>query len=212
MTEEFLAVFKIIGWKRIEEGGHRVPTGELVRQMRADPAALEWERSFVEHILTTVERAAGEALLRLLFSTTCYLSNLLEGPVPVLLPRGDVQALHAADRDEHGAALSLARSLKHLVRTQAAALQQPHDERLVAKLEELVSRVAAGGVPSDRRYMSTEQIAAWLGLVPKTVRRLFNEKKLIGKKVGNEWRATREQIEDSPYMQRGRRRGRASVE
>ena len=103
MTEEFLAVFKIIGWKGIEEGGHRVPTEELIRQMRADPAALEWERSFLEHILTMAERPAGETLLRLLFSTTCYLSNLLEGPVPVLLPRGNVQALHTADDDGHGA-------------------------------------------------------------------------------------------------------------
>ena len=30
--------------------------------------------------------------------------------------------------------------------------------------------------------------------------------------IGNEWRATREQLEDSPYMKRGRRRGRVAVE
>lgn len=132
--------------------------------------------------------------------------------MPVLLPRGDVNALDATGEDGHGAALAIARSLKYLVRTQTAELHQPRDEQLLARIEETVARVGAAGVPSNKRYMNTEQIGKLLDLAPKTVRQLFNEKKLVGRKVGNEWRTTRDQLENSPYLRRRRRKADAALE
>lgn len=212
MTEEFLTIYRLIGLKEIEEDGGRISAEEFSRRLRDDPELLEDRRSFVEMLLTTTNRKDGEALLRLLFSTTCYMSNLLDGPVAVLLPRSDVNALVAAGEEGFGTAMSVARSLKLLARAEIAGVQAPRDEALLAQLEEIVARVGSIGVPSNQRYMNTEQIGKLLDLAPKTVRRLFNEKKLFGRKVGNEWRATREQLENSPYLRKRRRKADAALE
>jgi hypothetical protein len=212
MNEEFFTILKVLGWTGYEDGPKVVSPYELVRHLSADPDRLDFQRSFIEHRLAHLNRPMGEALLRLLFSTTSYLSDVLGGPVPVMMPRDDVNALLGAGDGSDGAAAALVRSLKKLVRTQAEEILQPQDAQLVAQLEEIVAKVGSSGVPTRQMYMNSEQIGKLLGLAAKTVRRLFNEGKLIGKKVGNEWRATREQVEDSPYMKRGRRRGRAAVE
>lgn len=212
MNEEFFTILKVLGWTGYEDGPRVMSPYELVRELSADPDRLDFLRSFIEFRLAHVDRSKGEALLRLLFSTTSYLSDVLGGPVPVMMPRDDVNALLGAGDGTDGAAVALARSLKKLVRTQALEVLQPQDAQLVAQLEEIVAKVGSNGVPSRQKYMNSEQIGKFLGLAPKTVRRLFNERKLIGKKVGNEWRATQEQVEDSPYMKRGRRRDRAAME
>jgi hypothetical protein len=212
MNDEFLTAYKLVGWKGIEDDGRRVPTEEVIRQLRADPESLAYRRAIFELVLTTDNRRDAEALLRLLFSTVCYVSNLLDGPVPVLLSRDDVNALNASGEDEHGAALVVARSIKRLVRTQAAELHHPRDEELLARIEEAVARVGSASVPGNKRYMNTSQVGEWLGLATKTVRCLFNQGKLIGKKVGNEWRATREQLEESPYLRKRRRKADAALE
>lgn len=212
MNEEFFTILKILGWTAVEDGPAAVSPHELIRELSSDPDRLDFQRSFIEHRLANLDRPMGEALLRLLFSTTNYLSNVLGGPVPVMMPREDVNALLGVGDDSDTATAALARSFKKLVRTQAEEILQPQDTQLVAHLERIVAMIGTNGVPSRQRYMDSAQIAKLLNLAPKTVRRLFNEGKLIGKKVGNEWRATREQIEDSPYMKSRRRRDRAALE
>lgn len=204
----FLLVYMLLGANRRTNGELR-PT---VIDLLDDPTALAAERAWFEPWLRTEGARSVEFVRQMLLGTLCYLSDLDGGPIPVPLPRGDFTELAADGRDDNNAALAVARSLQRFVRSQAAAAQQPRDEQLMERLEEIVARVGGNGVPRNQRYMNTEQIAKWLGLAVKTVRRLFTEGKLIGRKIGNEWRATREQLEESPYLRKRRRRGDAALE
>lgn len=213
MTDEFLVVFKLLGVREVDESGRRVPSDEVIRQLRADPEELEEVRGLWEQILKSHARSAAEKLLRLLLSTSSYLSNLIDGPVPVLLPRKDVDLLGSVNGDGDGSALVFAKSLQRLVRTQTTELQRPHDEQLLAKIEDMIARVGAGAVPADKRHLTSEQVAARLGLAPKTVRKLFNQGKLIGRKLaGGEWRTTQDDLDNSPYLRERNGRGRAKME
>lgn len=204
----FLLVYLLLG-------GNRRNTGELrptIVDLAENPAVLAAERAWFEPWLRTEGTRSVEFVRQMLLGTLRYLSDLEGGPILVLLPRGELLELAAAGRDGDNAALAVARSLQRFVRSQAVAAQQPRDEQFMERLEEIVARVGGGGMPRNQRYMNTEQIAKWLGLAIKTVRRLFTEGKLIGRKVGNEWRATREQLEESPYLRHRRRRGDAALE
>jgi hypothetical protein len=196
-------------------GANRHTHGELrptVIDLLDDPAALAGERASLEPWLRTEGARSVEFVRQMLLGTLCYLSDLDGGPIPVPLPRGNFMELAADGRDDNNAALAVARSLQRFVRSQAAAVQQSRDEQFMERLEEIVARVGGNGVPRNQRYMTAEQIASWLGLAVKTVRRLFTEGKRIGRKIGNEWRATREQLEESPYLRKRRRRGDAALE
>ena len=212
MTDEFLVVVKLLGLREIDDDGRRVATDEVIRRLRADPDELEDTKGVWEQFLRTHGRAAAEKLHRLLYSTCCYLGNLLGGPVPVLLPRQDVDLLAGANGDGHAPALAIAKSLQRLVRAQVAGLQQPRDEQLLSKIEDMMARVGTNPVPANKRHMGTDRVAALLGVAPKTVRKWFKQGKLIGRKLaGGEWRTTQQDLERSPYWQKSRR-GNASLE
>jgi excisionase family DNA binding protein len=204
----FLFVYLLLGVNRRTNGELRPTVVDLVE----NPAALAAERAWFEPWLRTEGARSVEFIRQMLLGTLRYLSGLDGGPIPVPLPRGELLELAAAGQAGDNAALAVARSLQRFVRSQAAAAQQPRDEQFMDRLEEIVARVGGGGMPRNQRYMNTEQIAKWLGLAVKTVRRLFTEGKLVGRKVGNEWRATREQLEQSPYLRQRRRRGDAALE
>lgn len=204
----FLLVYLMLGAYRRPDGQPAVNVAELIE----NDAALAAERAWFEPWLRAEGLRSVEFLRQVMLGTLRYLSNRDGGPIAVLLPRDEVLQLAGSGPGADSAALAVARSLQRFVRSQAAAVQQPHDERFFAQLEEVVARVGGNGMPRNQRYMSTDQIAKWLGLAPKTVRRLFTERKLTGRKVGNEWRATREQLEESPYLRQRRRRGDAALE
>jgi len=213
MTDEFLVVFKLLGLREIDDDGRRVPNSEVIRRLRADPDELEDTRGVWEQILKTHGRDAAEKLLRLLLSTCSYLSNLLGGPVPVLLPRQDVDLLVRANGDSHAPALAIAKSLQRLVRAQVAELEQPRDEQLLSKIEDMMARVGTNPVPANKRHMGTDRVAGMLGVAPKTVRKWFKQGKLIGKKLaGGEWRTTQADLDASPYLQQKNRRNCAPLE
>lgn len=213
MTDEFLVVFKLLGLRGIDDEGRRVPTDEVIRRLRADPDELEDTKGVWEQFLRTHGRAATEKLHRLVFSTSCYLGNLLGGPVPVLLPRQDVDLLVHANGDDCAPALAMAKSLQRLVRGQVAELQQPRDEQLLSKIEDMMARVGTNPVPANKRHMGTDRVASLLGVAPKTVRKWFKQGKLIGKKfAGGEWRTTQADLDASPYLQQKNRRNCAPLE
>jgi excisionase family DNA binding protein len=184
----------------------------MVGRMRADPELCEDRKSLLECHLQTYGRDAAEALIRLFHSTLVYLSGLIDGPVPVLLPREDVESLTAAPRQK-GPAVTLARSIERLVRDQTTELLQPRDDQLLAKLEDLLARHGADAVPLNGRFLNTAQMAKRLGMAPKTVRKLCSQGQIKAKKLaGGEWRTTQEDLDDSPYLKRKNRRGNAPVE
>lgn len=212
MTDQFIVLARVLGLKSIEENRCRVPLDKVVRAERTEPDEAESMRTFWEHILATQERTMAEQAFTVLFDTACYVSNIIGGPVPVLLPRGDVESMNLASESGRGAALAIARSIERLVEAQSAALEQPRQERLLAKIEDVVARCGANAVPSDQRQLSTDQIAARLNLAPKTVRKLCNQGKIIARKLaGGEWRTTQQDLERSPYWQKSRR-SNASLE
>ncbi|MEW6252956.1 MAG: helix-turn-helix domain-containing protein [Planctomycetota bacterium] len=207
MDEDFLLVYRLLGLKRFEEDRTRTPTVQVIRELRADPEALEREKSFWEHLFRTDERPAGELLLRALMSAATYLSEVLQGPVPVLLGREDVQALRDG-AGQPGAAAG--RLLQRMVNSAAERAQADRNERLMEKIDELFAGRGAGAGP---RFLDTDQVAARVGLSAKTVRRLFVQGQLIGRKVGgNQWRTTPDDLERSPYMAQVRRTKRAALE
>lgn len=209
MDALFLFVYGLLGGNRRANGEPRPTLLELLD----NPAALASERARFEPWLRSEGRRSVQLVREFLLGALRYLSDLDSGPIAVPLPRDQVLELAADGPGADGAVRAVARSLQRFVRAQAVTAQRTNDDQLIERLEEIVARVGGGGMPRNQRYMSTVQIAKWLGLAPKTVRNLFAAGKLIGRKVGNEWRATREQLEESPYLrQRRRRRGDAALE
>lgn len=212
MNEEFLTVYKVLGieWAEFDEPAISAP--DMVRKFRSNPELLERQRSFWEHILTTINRKTAEDLVRVLFNATCYVSNLIGGPLPVLLPRNKALLLARTNANLQGSAMTIARSIRSLVCEQSVQFQAPREEQLLARIEETVGRAAFQAVPANGRYLSTAQIAAQLSLAPKTVRRLCNQGQIIAKKLaGGEWRTTQADLDRSPYLQK-RGKGRAPLE
>jgi excisionase family DNA binding protein len=208
MDGEFAFVYLLLGGG-FRHGGPRDVFDSLC-DLRANDGAMAAERAAFEDWLRAGGNSAACGLLDLLFHVNAYLSRVISGPVPVLLSRAELNTLVASGEHAGGATLGFARSLQRLLQS-APTPARPNDE-FFGRIEEMLARTGGAGVPKNQRYMSTEQIAQWLGLATKTVRRLFTEGKLIGRKVGNEWRATREQLEESPYLRKRRRRGDAAVE
>jgi hypothetical protein len=209
MDEPFYFIFRLMGIAGDGRDGKPASTAELIQQMREDPEFRLLERSFWENYLRTRARTGAEALLYLLFFSTAHLSEVLGGPVPVLLPRTDVNTLRESESDAASAALALAHAMQRLVRHESAAVQAPREEQMLARIEGMIAKVGQNGVPTHARHLDTDQVARRLGVATKTVRRLFGNGQLIGRKLaGGEWRTTEADLTRSPYLQ-GRRRHRA---
>jgi hypothetical protein len=212
MNGEFLLMWFFLGGYRPNENGVYPPVQDVLGPLLGNPDALTNVRRTAEAEWLGDRRQEAEGVMRLLFSTCCYAAHLLGGPQPVLLPREDLDALNARGATGDAADLVLARSLRRVVREQTAKVQDQRDEEFIARVEEMLARTTSGRVSPNKRYMNTDEIGEWMGLAQKTVRRLFNEGKLVGRKVGNEWRATREQLEGSPYLRKRRREADAALE
>jgi len=207
MTDEFLTVFRIL---RINGDGPNDLFGtneELIEGMREDEEALREEQSFVEHVLRHANRPVAEHLLRLLHSTTRYVSNLIDADVPILISREDVRAAAGLAGTQDTDALRLGRALHRAVERHVADQADRQEEHLLAKIESLFTASAAKFIPPPDRYLDTGAIAIRLQLAPKTVRRLCNQGKIdADKTAGREWRTTAERLRNSPYLTRNRGR------
>jgi len=212
MTEEFLNVYRLLGLAGTDEDGNPLTSHESIQRMRDDPECLELERSLWEHILTTRGRQTAEQLVRLLLTTTNYVSGLIGGPIAVMLPREDVAGIATADRPSNAAAVVFARPAPRCIQPQVAEQAGRRDEDLLAKVGELLT-AKAEVVPVNGRYLDTKQIGARIGLATKTVRRLCRDGLIDATRTaGGEWRTTAERLEKSRYLRKGRKGGRGNAE
>lgn len=214
MDEAFLAVARLLCISGESESGRSIPTDEFITILRDDPQSLEHCRAYYERFLTTANRSLARDLLQLLHATTAYVSRLLGGPVPVLVPRENLPLVSAAAGEaDMAAATVIARSFRQLVQLEAAKDRDKRDQNLLAKIEEAVSNAGLNVAPSNGRYLNTEQVGRILNLAPKTVRKLFNQGQLVGRKLkGGEWRTTQADLDRSAYLQAKNGRARAKVE
>lgn len=214
MHGEFTLAWLLLGGRSPGGEGDQRPSSERLRELLADPEAMADLRQRVEADWAGPRKAQAETLAHLLWSTSCLLYRVTGGPIPVLLNRAELDQAAAATDDEmdDSAALALGKAMQRTMREQMEDLQNGRNAELLSQMEEMLERFQPGPVAPNQRYLSTKAVATMLGLSSKTVRRLFNKGQLVGKKTGNEWRATRAQIEDSPYLKGGRRRRRATLE
>ena len=110
MRDEFIIVCRILQLHGADPWGAYRTNEELSHALESDPDLALWYRSHWEAHARGPGRQTAEQLVRLLHSTAAYVSNLIAGPVPVLLPRAEVRTLHESNGDGRGAALALGRA------------------------------------------------------------------------------------------------------
>jgi hypothetical protein len=209
MEKEFLTVRSVLDL--ILDGGKDdlLTDYQTILRSRGDPNLLERERCELEQALKKVLRPQAEDAFRILFSATSYLSNLIAGPVPVLVSREEMHDMAASGHSGDGAAFAIARSLERLVRSRVTEQVAQRDDKLVERIQKVVGSSSPSPLPMNGRYLNTEQIGERLSLAPKTVRRLCNEGEIDADKTsGGEWRTTIDRLEKSPYLNNGRKGGR----
>jgi hypothetical protein len=211
MTEEFLTVFRLLGTNGIDPDGADRTNADAIAQMRNDPGLLAERRCSFECRCGQEGRDDAENLIRLLISTVMYLSNLIIGPVPVLLPRDEVHRLAQSGGDDHAPLQALGRAVRQVARQQAEEVQRRQGDELLSRLEALLADDVARAIPAGKRYLDTQDVGRRLGITAKTARRLFSEGQLVGRRLASgKWRTTEAELARSPYLRTGGRR--AAVE
>ncbi len=172
MTDEFVTVCRILQFHGLDLCHDYRASTETAGKLESDADYMMWHRTAWEAQIRGPDRATGERLVRLLHNTAVYVSNLLDGPVPVLLPRAEVRTLHDSNGDGRGAALTLGRAVQQVVQTQLTEAQEHRDERLLAEIEHMVAHAGFRAVPANKKHLHSTDVAGRLGLHAKTVRRL----------------------------------------
>jgi excisionase family DNA binding protein len=52
------------------------------------------------------------------------------------------------------------------------------------------------GVPNEKEWLSTKEVAKYLGVGPITIQRWCGSEYLMGVKIGKSWRIHRDELED----------------
>ncbi len=214
MTDDaFLFIFWVLGIHGDGADGKAHPTAELIEEMRRDVDYREEQKAFWEHVWQTTCRARTEALFQFFAAGARYLSDLIGADVPVLAPREVVEASVGIHRGSADDTLLIGKVMQRAIRTQLDGQSREMTAVIVAEIQKLMMSRDHRFVPTDHRYLDTDQMAANLGLAPKTVRKLCNQGKITARKLaGGEWRTTQEDLDNSPYLRERNGRGRAKVE
>jgi hypothetical protein len=187
---------------------------EMIRQMQSDPEFLLMEKSFREHLWRTACRADATAIVGVLVHAARYLSDVIGGDVPLLVPRDVVEASAGVSRPGQADALLIGRAMQRAIRNQLSDQTSQMTESLISELQRLVGALVAGhptqAVPAESKYLDTKAMAARLGLSEITVARLCARGEIQADKTrGNQWRTTEARLRHSPYLNGQKRRGRA---
>ena len=175
----------------------------LITLMRDDPEFYELERSWAEHHWHTGGREASEQWIQLLVATARYLSDLIGGDVPILAPREVVDASVGIDRAGDKDALLIGRSISRAIRSQVREAADSNTELLLAEFERLLVGVVNNSAPAHSKWLTTEHVAARLGLNRATVERKFRSGEIDGDKTaGNQWRTTEQRLRNSSYLKK----------
>jgi len=206
-------IFWLCGMTSQTKDGQPVSTWELVNRMKDDPAELKRQRYVWEHVFRLFAPDHAQRIVRYLVNVAKYLSDVVGDQVPVLVPRDVVEAGAGIARPPDADALLVGKAMQRAIRTELNGKTDGMTQAILAGVQELIAGYAADAVPANGRYLNTAQIAKRLSMAPKTVRKLCNQGQIKAKKLaGGEWRATQEDLDDSPYLKKKNRRGNASVE
>lgn len=208
MTNEFLLLCSITGFNGDGPDGKTYYSAGLIEQMRRNPEFLQETRALREHIWRTVNRLQAQALIVLLVSTARYLSDVIGADVPVLASREVIDASLGIARPDDRDALLVGKAMQRAVRSQLGQERQQLSAEIVAEIQRLLEGMPARTVPPADRFLTTQDMAARLGISEVTVARLCRRGELdADKTAGGQWRTTEARLNRSKYL-RGKRLGR----
>lgn len=204
--------FEMVYRLRISTGdgpdGRTYSSAGLIILMRHDEEFYELERSLVEHHWRTAGWRETEDWIRLLLNTARYLSDLVGGDVPVLAPREVIDASIGVPGPGDKEALLIGKSIGRAIRSQVREAADSNTESLLAEFERLLDGVVNNAAPAHSKWLTTEQVAARLGLNRATIERKFRSGEIDGDKTaGNQWRTTEQRLRNSSYLNK---KGRGS--
>lgn len=171
--------------------------------MRNDAEFYELERSWVEHLWRAGDRQASQQWIRLLVAAARYLSDLIAGDVPILTPREVVDASVGLGRVDDKDALLIGKSISRAIGLQIRERADSGNKALLAEFERLLERAATYSTPAHSKWLTTEHVAARLGLNRATIERKFRSGEIDGDKTaGNQWRTTEQRLRNSSYLKK----------
>lgn len=107
------------------------------------------------------------------------------------------------DRTGDKDALLVGKSISRAIRSQVREAADSNTESLLAELEQLLEGVINNAAPAHSKWLTTEQVAARLGLNRATIERKFRSGEIDGDKTaGNQWRTTEQRLRNSSYLKK----------
>jgi hypothetical protein len=212
VNEAFLAICRVIGWNGDTPAGHCATPEDAVRVMRANPDFLQRERALLEAAWRGSDRTRAEALIELFVAVARYLSDVVQGDVPILVSRSEVEASTGLIRSLDAEALSLGKAVQRAIR--AGVREQAHEanDLLLAEIQKIVAGAPSRTPAPVGRLLGTEDMAACLNLSLKTVQKLCVRGEIdADKTAGGQWRTTEKRLRQSPYLDGKKRKGRAGA-
>jgi hypothetical protein len=180
----------------------------LVEWMHADP---EWGQEYRwrwEHIWSHAKRASTIAWIECLTAAARYLSNLVGGDVPFLVPRDLVEDMVGTNHMKDPDALLIGKAVHRTIQKQVQAHSQIAGETILTEIQRLFTSTPTQSAPIVGRYLDTKQIGVRLCISEVTAARLCRSGLIDADKTsGNQWRTTERRLRGSPYLVGKTKRG-----
>jgi len=209
----FLFVCRVLRVFQLDTGDGPRSTDELIAEMRADPSQLAHERSLYETYWAGQGQADAERLIEIFMAAARYLSDVVEGPIPLLVNRDEAMTSVRLGDSPDGDAMRLGRAMQRSIQNQIERSTAGLSEPILAEIRRIVDDRPAIAVPTASRYLDTAAIAARLSLATKTVQRLCKRGEIdADKTAGKEWRTTEDRLKKSTYLNHRKHRGKARAE
>jgi hypothetical protein len=159
-------------------------------------------------------RGAGrhrvEQLILLLMDVVRYLSDVIGGEVPALVPRTMVETNPDPAHTRREDALQLGNAVQRSIAAQVTRNVGASTEELLTAIRELLGERPASAVPPSSKWLSTQDIAERLNLDAVTVARLCKKRLIVAQKTaGGLWRTTEDRLRRSPYLKGQTRKPRS---
>jgi hypothetical protein len=213
VNEAFLAICKVVGWNGDTPAGHCATAEDAVRVMRANPDFLQSERALLEAAWRGSDRTRAEALIELLVAAARYLSDLVQGDVPLVVSRSEIEASTGLMRSLDAEAMSLGKTVQRAIRAGVREQSNDANEVLLAEIQKIIAAAPSRAHAPAGRLLSTEDMATCLNLSLKTVQKLCVRGEIdADKTAGGQWRTTEKRLRQSPYLKGKKRRGQADAE
>ncbi len=201
MKSEFLLVSRLLGRNGDGPDGETHDEAGFAELLDADPVFAESECSLMEHHWRNVGGGDAEQMIRTFVGIARYLSDVIEGDVPILAPRDVINSSIGIHGGDSRGELLIGKSIIRAIRSQTESAARLENQALLEGIGRLLRENSSFGTPPASKLLKTKQVAELLELGTATVERKFRSGDLDGDKTGgNEWRTTAERITQSPYM------------